>query len=400
MLDPLCKGRVWGMVVMVLGLSAPLPAATLRDVLDHAWSNQPESARLAQYDAQLAASRAWLPEPATLSLSGRSDRIDANNGAREWEAEIGLPLWLPGQRDRAQALAQSEQDAGKQRFVFERWQLAGELREAWWEVRFAEAELNEAERKLKQARQLEADVLRRVNAGDLAPLDLNQARANLATAKIETLRTQTSVARSRQQFNAVSKGAPLPEQPETRVADEANRLNQHPALTNLAAVATAAQAKLRQVNSDTRNTPELALALTRERGSLNEPYQSQTKVTLKIPFGSESRNQPRITAANADLIEAQVLAEQTRRKLDAAITVSELELDQAQNTLRLRQEQLPLAEQSFAWVDKAFHAGQLDLPARLKAEADLAEVRLSLARAQLESVRAISRYNQAVGALP
>lgn len=400
MLDPLYKGRVWGMAVMVLGLSAPLSAATFRDVLDHAWSNQTESARFAQYDAQLAASQAWLPEPPALSLSGRSDRIDANNGAREWETEISLPLWLPGQRDRAQAVAQSERDAGRQRFVFERWQLAGELREAWWEVRFAQAEHNEAERKLKEAQQLEADVLRRVNAGDLAPLDLNQARANLAAAKIETLRAQTAVSRTHQQFNAVSKGAPLPDQPEARAADEADRLNQHPALINLAAVTTAAQARLRQVNGDTRNTPELALTLTRERSSLNESYQNLAKITLKIPFGSESRNQPRITAANADLVEAQVLAEQTRRKLDAAVAVSELELDQAQNTLLLRQEQLQLAEQSLAWVDKAFRAGQLDLPARLKAEAELANARLSHARAQLESARAISRYNQAVGVLP
>lgn len=400
MLNPLFKGRISGMVVMVLGLSAPLSAATLKDVLDHAWSNQTEAARSAQYDAQMATSQAWFPESPAVSISGRSDQIDANKGLREWEAEISLPLWLPGQRNRAQSVAQSERDAGKQRFVFDRWQLAGELREAWWDVRFAEAEQNEAERKLKDAQQLEADVLRRVNAGELAPLDLNQARANLATAKIEALRAQAVITRTRQQFNAISKNALVPDQPEKQVLDTMYPLSQHPALNNFTAMATAAQAKLYQANGDTRSAPEIGLALTRERGNSNESYQNLAKVTLKLPFGSESRNQSRITAANADLIEAAVTTEQTRRKIEAAVVASLGELDQTRSALLIQQERLQLAEQSLAWVDKAFRSGQLDLPARLKAEAELTNARLSLTRAQLESARAISRYNQAVGVLP
>lgn len=103
-----------------------------------------QAKRAEQYDAQLSANQSWIPEPPTLSVSGRSDQIDANSGLREWEAEISQPIWLWGQRDRvAQAVAQSEREAGIQRFAHERWQLAG-LREAWWEVRLAEAEQKEA----------------------------------------------------------------------------------------------------------------------------------------------------------------------------------------------------------------------------------------------------------------
>ena len=122
--------RVLGAAVIALGVSVPVSAASLKDVLDHAWSNQAQTARNAQYDAQASASHALFPEPPTLSVSGRSDQIDTNNGLREWEAEISQPIWLVGQRERAQAVAQSERDAGLQRFTFERLQLAGELREA------------------------------------------------------------------------------------------------------------------------------------------------------------------------------------------------------------------------------------------------------------------------------
>lgn len=398
--DQSYQWRVFVMVVMVLGFSAPLSAATFKDVLEHAWSNQAQTARSEQYDAQLSASQAWVPEPPTLTISYRGDQIDTNNGLREWEAEISQPIWLWGQRDRAQSVARSEREASTQRFSYARWQLAGELREAWWEARLAEIEQNAAERKLKEDSQLEADVLRRLKAGVLTPLDLNQVRSSVAIAKADVVRAQTAVARTLAQFRALSKGAPLPELPEILVSREIDIESRHPAIASHAATATAAQDKLRQVSGDTRNTPEIGLTLTRERANFNEPYQNLAKVALKIPFGSESRNQPRITTANAELIEAQLLTEQTRRKLDATITSSQLELEQSQGSILIFEERLQLVEQSFAWVDKAFRAGQFDLPARLKAEADLTGARLAFARAKLEAARAISRYNQAVGVLP
>ena len=400
MLEYTLTRRGLGIAAIALGLSAHSSAATLKDALDHAWATQAQTARNVQYDAQVSASQTWVPEPPTLSISGRSDQIDTNNGLREWEAEISQPVWLVGQRERAQAVARSERDASMQRFSAARWQLAGELREAWWEVRLAEAEKNEAERKLKETTQLEADVLRRVKAGDLAPYDLNQARSSLISAKAEALRASTVVARSKQQFHALSNGAELPDVPETPVTGDADVISRHPLLTSNTAATIAAQAKLQQVSGDTRNAPEIGLTLTRERGNYTEPYQNLAKFTLKIPFGSESRNQPRITAANADLIEAQLMTEQIQRKLDATIASSRLELEQSQQTILILQERLQLAEQSFAWVEKSFRAGQLDLPTRLKAEADLASARLSLARAKLEVARAISRYNQAAGVLP
>ncbi len=383
-----------------LGLSGPLSAATLRDALDHAWAAQvpAQSARAAQFDAQQAAARAWLPEPPTLTLSGRSDRIDRNHGLREWEAELGVPLWLRGQRERAGAVVQGEREAGIRGFAHEHWLLAGELREAWWEVRLAQAELDAAELKVAEAGRLEADVARRLKAGAVAPLDLNLARSSAAQAGSERLRAQAALARARGQFQALARGAPLPDQDELPAADAATE--QHPQLMNLAAKAAAAQARLGQASGDSRNNPELALTLTRERANDGEPYQNLAKVAIKIPFGSSSRNQPRISAANAELIEAQIALDTAQRKLSANVTASRAELDQTSAAATLQQQRLQLAGQSFAWVEKAFQAGQLDLPALIRAETELADARLQAARARIEAARAVSRYNQTVGILP
>ncbi|OHC69494.1 MAG: hypothetical protein A2045_01670 [Rhodocyclales bacterium GWA2_65_20] len=381
-------------------MSAPLSAATLKDALDHAWAAyQPaQSARAAQFDAQDAAARAWLPEPPTLTLSGSSDQIDRNAGAREWEAEVGVPLWLWGQRDRAGAVAQGEREAGMQSLAQERWQLAGELRETWWDVRLAQAELDSAELKFKEAGRLEADVARRVKAGDLAPLDLNQAQSAVAQAKGEQLHAATALRRAQGQFAALSRGAALPDQDE--VLAGAVSPERHPQLASLAAKVSAAQARLHQTTGDTRNNPELAFTLTRERGDRNKAYQNLAKVAITIPFGSSSRNQPRITAANAELLEAQLARDTAERKLAAEVAASRAELEQSRRAAALQQERLQLAEQSFGWVDKAFKAGQQDLPALIRAETELADARLQATRARAEAARAVSRYNQAVGVLP
>ena len=394
------KRGALGMAALWLGLSAPLSAATLKDALEHAWAAQApaQSARAAQFDAQQAAAHAWLPEPPTLTLSGRSDQIDRNNGLREWEAEVGVPLWLWGQRERASAVVQGEREAGIRGFAHERWLLAGELREAWWDVRLAQAELDAAELKVTEAGRLEADVARRLKAGALAPLDLNLARSSAAQAGSERLRAQAALARAQGQFQALARGAPLPDQDELPGAEIATE--QHPQLMNLAAKAAAAQARLGQAGGDTRNNPELALTLTRERANDGEPYQNLAKVAIKIPLGSPARNQPRISAANADLIDAQIALDAAQRKLAANATASRAEIEQTSAAATLQQQRLQLAGQSFAWVEKAFKAGQLDLPALIRAETELADARLQAARARIEAARAVSRYNQTVGILP
>jgi len=49
---------------------------------------------------------------------------------------------------------------------------------------------------------------------------------------------------------------------------------------------------------------------------------------------------------------------------------------------------------------RAFSLGNIDLPQRLRIEADAFDAELAAARARIEASRAISRYNQAIGMLP
>ena len=96
-----------------------------------------------------------------------------------------MPLWLPGERQASQALAEAEGARLEGRAAAQRLQLAGELRNAWWEWRLARDEVALSDNALDSARRLRDDVARRVAAGDLARADLHQAAAALASAQAE-----------------------------------------------------------------------------------------------------------------------------------------------------------------------------------------------------------------------
>jgi cobalt-zinc-cadmium efflux system outer membrane protein len=375
-------------------------AGSLREALDHAWATQANQlgARDAQYAAQVAASQAWTPEPPSVGLFNSTDQFNSDYGRREWEVGVSTPIWLPGQRDQAEAVAHAEQSAFGGRSALNRWQLAGLLRESWWAVRFAEVDVRIASRQLDEAEQLAKDVGLRVKAGDLAPLDANQASSRVQQAKQQQGSVKLALQQARQAFVLASRGAALPDQAETLATPPALEL--HPLLSSLQDATRSAQTRLEQATGDSRDAPELALSYTNERDESGADYRGRIKLGITVPFGSESRNQPRITAANADWIEAQSQGELERERIAAEIANARLELGQSQEQLSLADEQLKLAKQSTEWVAKGFRLGQFDLSTQIRSQQEQLLAEAQLARSKHAVARAISRFNQAAGVLP
>lgn len=382
------------------GLFTNAQATSFADALNHAWGAQARllDARAGQFAAGVAASQAWTPEPPSLGLFNTTDQFNSDQGRREWEVALSAPIWLPGQRDQAEAVAKAEQSAFSGLSGLHRWQLAGLLRESWWAVRFAEVDLRSARRQLDEAELLASDVAQRVKAGDLAPLDANQARSRVQQAKQEQGSAELALQQAGQAFVLVSRGAALPDQSEALASPMALEL--HPSLNSLQDAIRSAQARLEQVTGDSRNAPEVALSYTNERDESGADYRARIKLGITVPFGSESRNQSRISAANADWIEAQSQRELELARISAQITNARSELTQSQAQLRLADEQLKLARQSAEWVAKGFRLGQFDLNTQMRSQQEQLAAEAQLARSQHAVARAISRFNQAAGVLP
>jgi len=244
-----------------------------------------------------------------------------------------------------------------------------------------------------------ADVERRVKAGDLARVDLNQAQGAERLARAALAEAEIKSFKARQSFDVLTGSSPFPSVEET-LPPEVALLDTHPLLAPLQRGVATAQARLNQATQSLRNNPELELGVRRERNSFDDAYANSVEVRLRLPFATDARNRPRIAVANAELIEAHAALALEREKVAAEIDAARRELEQARAVAELTETRFALAADTQRLQARAFALGELDLFSRLRAENERFEAELNLTRAKLERARAVSRLNQALGVLP
>jgi len=377
---------------------------TLAQALDQAWSRHPQAvaqpARKAQSQAQADLAAGLTPSPPSLSLSNLSDRLNANTGKNEWEVELSVPLWLPGQqatRILESVSAAAEVDA---RALALRLQLAGELREAWWTISGARLAVELAQRRVESARALESDALRRLKVGDLARTDANLAQNERLSAEGEWLESQTALRQAEQAYQLLT-GATAP----THLAEEAlpaltEGAPVHPDLAAAQAAAQLAQARLAVAEKSRRDAPELAVWWVRDRGDFHAPYANSLGVKLTVPFSSSARIRHDSLAALADAAQAQAeLARlHQRRTLDEEQARLNIELSQQQ--LAKAKERLALTLDTVRLAEKAFALGESDLSSLLRARSSQYESQALVNRQQMAYFAGVSRLNQSLGVMP
>lgn len=389
--------------LLLLLVSGVASAQSLHDAVEKAWERQPAAqAQMLRRDelaARLNAASAWLPSPPSVALRQRTDRLNSNNGSREYEAELAIPLWLPGQSEKESAVVSAEQDLQRDSLAAAKWKLAGEVRESYWQTQAANIDLLTALRRRKDSIELVADVERRLKAGDLARTDFNQAKGAEQAARVAVSEAELRLIRAQATFVALTGLDTLPAEGENLVTHPPPS-NEHPLLRQLERAANTADARMRLASSIKRDNPELTLGLRRERGSNPEPYANSLTVGIRIPFATDGRNQPRIAAANADFIESSTALARERERLASEVRIAQGELDQTRSALDLAEERQRLAIENDQLIAKAFSLGEIDLASRLRAATERYAAVGDFARSRLESARAISRLNQAFGVLP
>ena len=393
--------------------AAPPNQTTLRAAFESAWARQPEAQALAaRRDAARAhtrAAQAWTPEPVAVAVATKTDRLNRNLGSRDNEVGIDIPLWLPGERRRSQALADAEGRAVESHSTAARLRVAASVRDAWWAWQRAQAELDSAIGQRDSVRRIAADVARRVMAGDLARSDQHQADGAVAAADAAVAQAEGALTASQQQLLALtalpaasltgaSTSAAEPEPP-AEVAAAAAIAN-HADLQALQDRVAVAEGALALSATQSRASPALTLAANRERGSRGEAFQQTFALGLRIPFGAGPRHDARVASARADAVElqAQLALERARIAADQAAARARSDAARAQVVAADRRAQLALEARGF--FDKSFRLGETDLPTRLRIEAEAADAQRQAARARIELAAAMSAWRQALGLLP
>lgn len=393
----------------------PAPASaenvTLKQVFDAAWARQPEASALqARRDAaraQQQVARAWTPEPAALELSNKTDRLNRNQGGRELEVGIAVPIWLPGEQARSAALADAQERAVESHATAAQLRVSATVRDAWWQWQRARAEADAARDQLANAQRIAADVSRRLRAGDLARADQHQADGAVATAEATLANAQAAVSASHQELRAgagialaaldAARGSHLPE-PEPSGPD--TEIDTHAALLDLRDRAAVAERSAALTTTRSRANPELTLAMTRERDAFGERNQQSITLGVRIPFGAGARHDARNASAQADATEARTLLALARERLIADRESARARVDAARLQRSAADRRLLLARESRGFFDKSFRLGETDLPTRLRIELEATDAERQAARSGIELAAAISGWRQALGLMP
>jgi cobalt-zinc-cadmium efflux system outer membrane protein len=378
---------------------------SLRLALDAAWQRA-VSAREAQgqrrrADAErIAAARLWAAPP-TLELNHRDDRLQGHAGRRETEVGLAVPLWLPGQQayravtvDAAAAQATAAEQVARLR-------LAGEVREAAWQVAGQQAEVAQADAQATSLRQLADDVERRVRAGDLA-------RADSLAAQAEHLAAWAAVADSRQRLLAVRARwtlltglAALPDLSGAVTPDPAAPdLAQHPEWLFASQTTELARRRLDLMRHSRRDAPELTLGVRQDMPGRGEPAQGSVVVGFRLPWGTDDRNRPLEAAAWSDLDIARTHEQRLRERLESDIASAREAQRSAQAQLDAETARARLLRERATLIDKSFRAGETPLPDMLRALAAAAQADSAVARQTAALGLARARLQQALGTLP
>lgn len=395
-------------LIFCLAFAQTVHAASLRALLDRAWANNPQAqtlqAKRAESAAQSLAADSLLPGAPAVILSQRTDQLQRDAGQRESYLGLALPLWLPGQRDARQNQAQTSINALEAAIDALRLKLAGELREAIWQIKRADAQALLDTERVQTARALAEDVAKRVQAGELAKTDLNLAQNEWRGAQATQLQNRIVLLQA-QQALATLTGVPLlatanlPEDSAENVQAKPLQ-DSHPLLEEARLVVALAQAQVRVVSESRRDQPELELGTFRERGNQGERYNNSIALSLRIPLATAARNQPLASAAQTALTSAQEEYKRLRLTLEYQQQQAEQALLGADQLLDLARQQRSAAQENLSLIQKAFNLGEGDLFALLRARAAAFDAEQNFQQQTIAQALARARLNQAQGVLP
>ena len=386
-------------------------SVSLKDVFETAWQRQPEAyalqSRRDAAQAQAKAASMLSPEPPSLEISQRSDRMTGNSGAREAEVGIAVPIWLPGQRTASADLAQAEISLVERKLLASQLRLASSVRDAWWGWLRARVDAELASEQLANAQRLAADVAKRTNAGDLAKSDQHQAEGAVAAAQAHAAQAQAASAAALAQVMALTGRTAQADltvnaavEPAPDSTPHTGAAVGHPLLAELEDRITMAERTAQLISAQRRSNPELTVATTRGRGAFGERYGQTVLIGIRVPLGAGPRHDARLATAQAEAIEvqSQLVLEQARIQADKQGAAARLEA--ARTQLDAAQRRAQLANESRSFFDKSFRLGESDLPTRLRIEAEAAEAARQAARSRIDLASAISALRQSLGLLP
>jgi len=391
-------------LLCVPGVQAESAPPTLGQAVQAAFERYPEAGLAQAITEEGAAIRqqasGLLAGDPALVLRHESDAVTDDNGFRQWEGGLEMPLWLPGQRQRRSRVADATQGEGTATLQLQHWQVAGEIRELLWSLKIAAAELDLAKQALLGTQALERDVDQRVLAGELARMDLILARKETLAREIEHAAAASQHSGVLMQYRTLTGLTAVPAELMETPAAADDIAADHPALVAARVAAERSRAERDQVRGEKRASPILTLGGKSERPESGLSYDNAVILEVNVPLGTAGQAAPRTAAAERSLAEATAAVARARRDLEQDLNLARNARRQAQQAVQLAQRQQQLAAEGLRLAQRAFELGENSLFMVLEARRQALASERTLRVNELELGRAVARYNQALGVIP
>ncbi len=394
----------WIIVLVLTAGTGGAAAASLGDAVTAAYERHPERALVDARRGLAAAleNRADQPFAADPAFNLRydTDAVGADNGFREWEGGVTVPLWWPGQRAVQSREARRTRDTATALVTVQRLEVAGEVRERLWTVALARGAHAEAGLAVDSARRLEKDVARRVAAGELARRDLLLARQETAAREDDLEQAANHLEQARGRFLRYTGMDEVPAARAEPVPRDRELADTHPRLVLAAAAVERARAGRRRVAAEGRAPADLWLGGMKSRDARGQDFDSSIAVEITVPFGISAHNAPALAAAESELTHAAARHGQIRRTLRDGLEQASLELERARIALGRARQRQQLAAETLDLSRRAFELGETDLVRLLQARDAAVAADGQLEARRLEAGQAAARLNQALGVIP
>jgi outer membrane protein TolC len=377
---------------------------SLRQVLDKTFERNPQqhllNAMAGTAQARDTHAKGFFPTAPAMTFRHQNDALGSGRGEREWEAEMEMPVWLPGQRAAREALAKdsvSGVGASRKSLML---QVAGALRDALWDIRMNQETEALYEARLQTAQKLEHDVAVRYRAGELAKTDLMLAQNETLQTEAAFVRAQAEVKHAKHRYIALTGLNEIPANSEETLSELDALTDQHPLLEEANAKIEVAKDERQVAGIERRDTPQFIVSARSQRGPNDNFYNDGIGFKMRIPFASDTRNAPLIANAESNIATVMTERDKLRLSMETVLHEAEHNLLVTRKELELVTKQNQITQENVRLARMAFKLGETDLVSLLRSETQAFEAERALSSKKIQLQWDIARYNQAVGVLP
>lgn len=336
-------------------------------------------------------------------------RIVEGAHAVEFQVWLAQPIEIAGERKQRRQAAAKFQKLTRQELQETQWLVHREVHAAFHTALVARERWHVVGKLLVSTEELLSVAERRLQAGDISPLQVRLAEGELAQAR-QTALTAERGYRSAQLELAELSGWPTDPLPEpVGDLDEPRRvplvedllklaLQRHPGIAARATAVEAAEARVQLENREAWPEPILGVAYTRERLPNIRIDEHIVRGTIAMPIPFSQRNQQGRADARAELAVRRAEQQAFRQTLQARLTRAAAAVDADGNRIAAYgTEILPAFEGNLSLLRRAFELGEVDLLQVLVARERLLRIQQDALTAHQDYYRDVAALEAEVG---